>query len=102
DDRYKEQGNSGSGSYDHLAEYKAELINDFVKKNNLQTIIEFGCGDGNQLKIAKYPNYIGLDISPTAVKMCYNQYKTDQSKSFYVYDTLAFHDNARVFNADLT
>jgi cyclopropane fatty-acyl-phospholipid synthase-like methyltransferase len=102
DDRYKEGDNSGSGSYDHLAAYKAELINDFVKKNALQTIIEFGCGDGNQLAIAKYPNYIGLDISPTAVKICYDQFKTDHTKSFYVYNTLAFHDNARVFNADLT
>ncbi len=102
DERYKEKGNSGSGSYDHLAEYKADILNDFVKKNNLQTIIEFGSGDGNQLTIAKYPKYIGLDISPTAVKICYDQFKADQTKSFYVYNTMAFHDNARVFNADLT
>ncbi len=102
DERYKEGDNSGTGSYDHLAEHKADVINDFVAKNKLTTIMEFGCGDGNQLKIAKYPIYIGLDISPTAVKMCYKQFKTDQSKSFYVYDTTAFFDNARLFKADLT
>lgn len=102
DDRYRNEGNSGAGSYDHLAEHKADVINGFVQQNNLQTVIEFGCGDGNQLKIAKYPFYIGLDVSSTAVKMCYSQFKADQTKSFYVYDTMAFHDNARVFNADLT
>jgi hypothetical protein len=102
DERYQEEGNSGSGSYDHLAEHKAEVINDFVAKNGIKTVIEFGCGDGNQLKIAKYPSYIGLDVSPTAVKMCYNLFKTDKTKSFYVYNSTAFVDNARLFNADLT
>jgi cyclopropane fatty-acyl-phospholipid synthase-like methyltransferase len=102
DERYKEGDNSGSGSYDHLAEHKADVINDFVAKHKLTTVMEFGCGDGNQLKIAKYPVYIGLDISPTAVKMCYKQFKADQTKSFYVYDSMAFFDNARLFKADLT
>ncbi len=102
EERYQNEGNSGSGSYDHLAEFKADFLNDFISKNNLSTIMEFGCGDGNQLVIAKYPKYIGLDISPTAVKMCYNRFKTDNTKSFYVYNSMAFVDNARVFNADLT
>ena len=102
EERYQNEGNSGSGSYDHLAEYKAEFLNDFISKNKLTTIMEFGCGDGNQLIIAKYPNYIGLDISPTAVKMCYNRFKTDKTKSFYVYNSMAFADNARIFNADIT
>lgn len=102
EERYQQGDNSGSGSYDHLAEHKADIINDFVAKNNVKTVMEFGCGDGNQLKIAKYPQYIGLDVSPTAVKMCYNQFKADKTKSFYVYNSMAFHDNARFFHADLT
>lgn len=102
EERYQKGDNSGTGSYDHLAEHKADVINDFVAKNNIKTVMEFGCGDGNQLKIAKYPQYIGLDVSPTAVKLCYNQFKTDKTKSFYVYNSLAFVDNARLFKADLT
>lgn len=102
DERYRQGDNSGTGSYDHLAEYKADIINDFVAKHNVQTVMEFGCGDGNQLKIAKYPTYIGLDVSPTAVKLCYNLFKADKTKSFYVYNSLAFVDNARLFKADLT
>ncbi len=102
EERYQNDGNSGEGSYDHLAEFKAEFLNEFVSKNNIKSLMEFGCGDGNQLVIAKYPQYIGLDISPTAVKMCYNRFKTDKTKSFYVYNTKAFIDNARIFNTDVT
>ena len=102
EERYQQGDNSGTGSYDHLAEHKAEIINDFVAKNNIKTVMEFGCGDGNQLTIAKYPQYIGLDVSPTAVKLCYNRFKADKTKSFYVYNSMAFVDNARFFHADLT
>lgn len=102
EDRYQAEGNSGSGSYTHLAEFKAQVLNDFVSKNNIKTVMEFGCGDGNQLTMAKYPVYYGLDVSPTAVKLCYDRFKTDKSKSFYVYNSTAFVDNARLFHADLT
>jgi cyclopropane fatty-acyl-phospholipid synthase-like methyltransferase len=102
EERYQKAGNSGSGSYDHLADYKAEVINDFVAKHAIKTVMEFGCGDGNQLLVAKYPHYIGLDVSPTAVKMCYDRFKTDNTKSFYVYNSMAFFDRARIFHSDLT
>jgi hypothetical protein len=102
EERYRSAGNSGSGSYDHLAKFKAEFLNDFVAKNNIKTVMEFGCGDGNQLTMANYPQYIGLDVSPSAVKLCYNRFKADKSKSFYVYNSLAFVDNARLFQADVT
>jgi cyclopropane fatty-acyl-phospholipid synthase-like methyltransferase len=102
EERYQQGDNSGTGSYDNLAEHKADIINDFVAKNNIKTVMEFGCGDGNQLTIAKYPQYIGLDVSPTAVKLCYNRFKADKTKSFYVYNSMAFVDNARFFHADLT
>lgn len=101
EDRYQSKGNSGTGSYSHLAEYKAEVLNDFVSSNNIKRVIEFGCGDGNQLTLAKYPEYLGLDVSPTAIKLCCDLFRDDPSKSFYLYDTLAFQDNSRVFQADL-
>lgn len=102
EDRYQAEGNSGAGSYDHLAEHKAEVINQFVIANKVNTVIEFGCGDGNQLKLATYPRYIGLDVSPTAIRICTNLFKNDPTKSFYLYNTLAFVDKAGVFKAELT
>ncbi|HEY3780259.1 MAG TPA: class I SAM-dependent methyltransferase [Fimbriimonadaceae bacterium] len=99
--RYAVGGNSGAGSYGRLATYKAEILNDFVKDNNIERVIEFGCGDGNQLKLGKYPAYIGLDVSRTILQKCSREFEGDKTKSFYVYDSLAFVDNAGVFQSDL-
>ena len=82
EDRYRTGGRSGSGSYNELAEYKAEIINNFVEKNNIQTVIEHGCGDGNQLVYGCYTSYIGFDVSPEAISICRKKFKNDKSKSF--------------------
>lgn len=63
--------------------------------------MEFGCVDGNDLSLLKYPKYIGLDISPTAIKICIDKFKNDLSKSFYVYNSLAFRDNQKLFISEL-
>ena len=82
EDRYKSGGSSGAGSFGKLAKYKAEIINDFVCKNTIQSIIEHGCGDGNQLKLAKYKFYIGFDVSSAAISLCKKSFREDNSKVF--------------------
>lgn len=81
-ERYDTGGNSGTGSYDKLAEFKAEVLNKFVSDNNIRTIIEYGCGDGNQLKLASYPSYIGFDVSPAAISLCKRLFSGDDTKTF--------------------
>jgi hypothetical protein len=81
-DRYEFGGNSGDGSYNELAEFKAEILNEFVMQNKIKTVIEYGCGDGNQLKLAEYPSYIGFDISPKAVSLCRALFMNDDTKTF--------------------
>ena len=98
---YKAGGNSGGGSYNRLAEFKAKVINEFIVETNIKSAMEFGCGDGNNLSLIKYPKYIGLDISPTAIKICINKFKNDLSKSFYVYNSLAFRDSQKLFVSEL-
>ena len=83
EERYQTNKNSGAGSYGRLAEFKANILNEFVKNNNIQTIIEFGCGDGNQLGLAQYPNYIGFDVSSKALEICNEIFKGDKTKTFY-------------------
>lgn len=99
---YKSGGNSGQGSYNRLAEFKAEIINDFLVKQNIKHCIEFGCGDGNQLELIKYPSYTGLDVSSTIIQINIKKFEKDKTKSFFLYDSLSFKDNHHVFNADLT
>jgi SAM-dependent methyltransferase len=82
--RYEIGRDSGPGSYNQLALHKAEVINEFVKSNEIKTVIEYGCGDGNQLRYANYPQYTGFDISLRAIKICQTLYKQDISKAFYL------------------
>jgi SAM-dependent methyltransferase len=92
DARYRLGRNSGDGSYGRLAEFKAETINRFVAERGIGTVIEFGSGDGAQLQLAKYPSYVGIDVSPRAVETCRAKFADDPSKQF-------FHTSTREANA---
>jgi hypothetical protein len=85
DSRYANGGNSGKGSYGELAKFKATVINDFVAENPIDSVIEFGCGDGNQLSLSKYPQYVGIDVSPTALERCRRVFGGDATKAFLQY-----------------
>ena len=80
--RYRLGGDSGAGSGGVPAAYKAQVLNAFVRKQGIEGIIEFGCGDGRQLQLAEYPRYLGVDISPEAVALCRERFVDDGSKHF--------------------
>ncbi len=84
--RYNKGRHSGSGSYGKLAVFKAEIINHFVKDNNIGMVIEYGCGDGNQLQLADYPSYLGFDVSPRAIELCVEAHGKDATKNFKLMD----------------
>lgn len=81
--RYKAGGLSGAGSYGRLAEFKAEFLNSFVSSHDIKSVIELGCGDGNQLSLAQYPRYIGVDVSQDAIRICREKFSGDPTKSFF-------------------
>ena len=80
--RYEAGGHSGDGSYNQLAEFKAEILNTFVSVNSITSVIEYGCGDGNQLGLAQYPKYIGFDVSSNAIHKCQKIFSNDGAKTF--------------------
>ena len=80
--RYSSGGNSGAGSYEKFAEFKAEIINNFISKHDIKTVIEFGSGDGNQLLLSNYPSYIGFDVSQTVIDLCKAKFSNDTTKTF--------------------
>ena len=90
--RYANGGNSGVGSYNYLAEFKAEILNNFVTKNNINTVIEWGSGDCNQLSLANYKNYIGYDVSQTAIRICSKKFENDSTKKFFHLDNNFVND----------
>ena len=100
--RYRAGLSSGSGSYGELAPYKAGILNDFVREQGVQSVIEFGCGDGHQLTLASYPRYLGLDVSRAAVDMCAARFRDDPTKSFLWYDPQRTVRLSGFLGADLT
>jgi cyclopropane fatty-acyl-phospholipid synthase-like methyltransferase len=82
--RYRQGGTSGSGSYGRLAEFKAKTINDFVQRMGIRTVIEFGCGDGAQLALSQYPSYVGIDVAESSIVACRQRFAGDGTKSFYL------------------
>jgi SAM-dependent methyltransferase len=82
--RYRQGGTSGPGSFGRLAEFKAETLNGFVARMDVQSVIEFGCGDGAQLALAEYPLYVGIDVAESSICACRERFAGDATKSFFL------------------
>jgi len=87
--RYRDGGNSGAGSYYKFAEYKGKILNQLVSEKGIRTVIEFGCGDGNQLAYFEFQQYRGYDVSETAIRLCREKYGSDPSKTFSTMESYA-------------
>lgn len=98
---YAKGGTSGPGSFGQSARYKAAFLNRLVRAHDVQSVIEFGCGDGNQLALVDYRRYVGLDVAPTALQACIRRFAGDTTKSFFLYRPDCFADRTGVFKADL-
>lgn len=82
EERYQLGGDSGAGSYNRLAAFKAEFLNGFVRDHGIRSVIEFGSGDGAQLALAQYPDYIGVDVSPTIIHRAKDKFREKRSVRF--------------------
>lgn len=80
---------AGSCAWGEIAEHKANVLNKFFKEEKIQSVIDFGCGDGEMLRWLELPRYLGLDVSKIAIKKCEVMFRNDSMKKFEVYDT--FH-----------
>lgn len=80
--RYMEGGDSGAGSFGKLAAYKSDYINNLVREFSIESVVEWGCGNGQQLKSFNISDYTGIDISPTAIAQCQEQFAQDADKRF--------------------
>jgi hypothetical protein len=101
ENKYTRGGTSGDGSYGSLGQVKADIVNAFVRQRHVESIIEFGCGDGHQLSLGVYPRYVGLDVSKAAIDICIGKFAGDSTKSFFLYDGERFVDHAHLLTSDL-
>jgi len=82
ENRYLSDGTSGAGSYGRLADFKAEIINNFVKNHEIKNVIEFGSGDGNQLKLLNFKQYTGFDVSEIVLNKCKKEFSDKSNYTF--------------------
>jgi SAM-dependent methyltransferase len=87
--RYRLGGHSGEGSRGEAAEYKARVLNAFISNHRVRSAIEFGCGDGYQLKMLDVPLYTGVDVSETILAHCREEFESDATKRFVLVDDYA-------------
>lgn len=80
---YGHGGNSGTGSYNQLAKFKSDTVNSLLNKYAIESVIEFGCGDGNVLSMINYKNYTGVDVSPVIIDTLKKRFQGDLHKTFY-------------------
>lgn len=99
--RYEGGGHSGDGSRGRLAEFKAEFLNAFVVEKKIASVLEMGCGDGQQLRLSMYPRYIGLDVAPNALENALRVCAGKDDYSFFLYHPTAFRDASGLMTSDL-
>lgn len=93
--RYVKGSNSGAGSYNNLASFKADVINTFVRDNAIGSVIDYGMGDGNQLRLLDLNgiDYNGVDVSEYIVNKCKNDFSNPNMK-FTQTDEFDFNQTA--------
>lgn len=68
--RYATGGNSGAGSRGESAQAKAVFVNDVIVRYGVRSLVDWGCGDGHQAALLDIDDYLGIDISATAIAWC--------------------------------
>lgn len=87
--RYQSGGTSGPGSYGRLAEFKISTINSVIQERQIASILDMGCGDGNQIAQLADVDYLGVDVSQDAVNHCRQAYKGAHNRCFLARDELS-------------
>jgi SAM-dependent methyltransferase len=84
--RYAAGGDSGAGSYGKFASFKARVINALFDELGIESAIEFGCGDGNQLQLLTVRRYVGVDVSAEAIALCRRKFAGVPGRRFLLAD----------------
>lgn len=89
EERYKKGGNSGASAFNRLAQFKIDVLNQFLEEHpDILLCYEWGFGDGAFLNEVHFPLYIGAEVSETALSICRTKYAEDEKKHFFMIDEM--------------
>jgi len=80
--RYAKGGDSGPGSTGDMGRFKADTVNEFVAKHQIDSVFDVGCGDGEQVALLNVPCYVGYDPSSSALARAAKRLASDPTKAF--------------------
>jgi SAM-dependent methyltransferase len=61
---------SGPGSAGEHARQKAAGVNAVITRRGVRSVVDWGCGDGEVARLVEAEQYLGLDLSMTALDVC--------------------------------
>lgn len=70
EERYAAGGDSGAGSAGRHYVFKRDYLNDMITRYEIRSVVDFGCGDGQQVAELAVDSYYGLDVSDAAIRRC--------------------------------
>lgn len=89
EERYKKGGDSGASAFNRLAQFKIDVLNQFLNEHSdISVCYEWGFGDGAFLSEIHFPNYIGGEVSETALHICKEKYMGDETKQFFMIEEM--------------
>ena len=82
--RYIQGGDSGLGSFGLLAVNKSKFMMEIVTSHEIKSVIDLGCGDGNQLEHFDFCNvdYFGYDVSQFIIDKVREKYHESYNYKF--------------------
>src|SRR5690348_4696554 len=85
DEIYKHNGwgfGSGHGSLPSVTKSYRRFLEDFIRDNDIQSVVDYGCGDWQFSKLIKWGDvsYTGVDIVPSVIEDDTQKYGTDKIK----------------------
>lgn len=83
DQRYRRGRSSGAGSEGQAAVRKARVINDLIRAESIESVVDWGVGDGTVLSmLTPEVQYTGVDISEFVVARLKRTWQHDARRSF--------------------
>jgi hypothetical protein len=89
---------SGAGSTLREGQPYIDRVNQFIQRNQIQSIVDIGSGDGVIASQLKVPRYIGLDCADQMIAKCRSLY-TGAGREFH--DVDCFKDVDKIPSADV-
>ena len=81
---------SGPGSAPAYTERFRAFLADFMRKHDVKTVVDYGCGDWQWAKLVDWPTYQGFDIVPSLVERLQREHGSDRISFQAVEDVSVF------------